>query len=94
MERMMVAVAAGGDAVVIYASGETVEEFVQEFGCTSDALDIPAREMLPGVTVWEGDPPELAGEGDGVHVVWRGKFRDPTAEEWAALMRRRAPWAP
>lgn len=83
-----------GTGTVLWTEGGHIAGDVEEIGASLWDLDL-GKSVPEGISVWEGRYyPEVHNWEDPHIYEWhpRGTFRQPTAEEWAAICQNRNPW--
>jgi hypothetical protein len=87
-------IACGNDAgCVLYYVGAALANQFEDGLCQLD--DLGLDDAPEGISIWEGrgrwnrGPWDCPDDGDYELV---GKFRPPTADEWAAIQRGECPW--
>jgi len=85
---------AGTEGWILWHVGGGIYWSIEEAG--SNHLDDNGLDDAPdGISIWEGD---MHGSYDHMSGEYgsalEGEFRDPTAEEWAAIMQQECPWDP
>jgi hypothetical protein len=73
-------------ALIVWYKGKEIEDHMDHTG--PYAYDLEIYDSPEGISIWEGG---FESDGDDWFSSY-GSFRDPTQEEWEAIMNRRSPF--
>ena len=94
----VLAIGTVGEGCVLHTVGAHVACDIDQISSRLDELDFdPAPPADLGIVVWEGVTKGGGKDhynGDYYDTYLRGKYREPTPEEWEAIKKGKCPWDP